>query len=82
MGEYQLFPGHVYQVSLIDGRLMWSRGKTPRVELVPEDDHTFVLNGREFYRVRFEANAQGRVTHMRVIAFPGVEYSAPRLLSK
>lgn len=75
-GQYVLFPGHTYRVTRDGDRLLWGNVEKGRVELVPEDDHTFVMNGREYYRVRFERDPKGAVTHLRMIEFPGVEYSA------
>lgn len=71
-------PDYTYRVTRDGDRLLWGNTEATRVELVPEDDHTFVLDGREFYRVRFERNPAGKVTHLRMIEYPGVEYSAVR----
>ena len=79
VGDYRLMPDHVYIITRTGNRLLWARKGISPIELVPEDEHTFVLNGREFYRIRFERNAQGLVTHLRIIEFPGVEYSALKL---
>jgi hypothetical protein len=75
-GTYRLLPDYTYRVTSDGDRLLWLNSEAGRVELVPEDEHTFVIDGRAHYRVRFERDAAGKVTHLRMIEFPGVEYSA------
>ncbi|MDQ6609883.1 MAG: hypothetical protein M3Y85_08690, partial [Bacteroidota bacterium] len=58
-------------------KLYW--GKKERVELIPENENTFTMNGKEFYRIKFIKDEKGKVTHLRVIEFPGVEYSAIKI---
>lgn len=77
VGEYELIPQVILKVTLIGDKLMWGR-KNP-VELIPEDEHTFVYNGRAYYHVRFELDNKGKVSHLRIIEFPGVEYSATKV---
>ena len=75
-GIYRLLPDYTYRVTRDGDGLLWFNSEAGRVELVPEDEHTFVIDGRAHYRVRFERDAAGKVTHLRMIEFPGVEYSA------
>jgi len=76
-GTYRLLPDYTFRVTP-DGDRLWLNSEAGRVELVPEDEHTFVIDGRAHYRVRFERDAAGKVRHFRMIEFPGVEYSAIR----
>ena len=73
-GEYRLLSTHTYLITTKDNKL-YIGGKS-LVELVPEDEHTFVMDGGEHYHIRFDSDASGEVTRMRWIEFPGVEYSA------
>ncbi len=77
VGRYQLFSTHIYNVTKENNKLYW--GKKDKVELIPENENTFTMYGKEFYRIKFLKDEKGKVTHLRVIEFPGVEYSAFRL---
>jgi ketosteroid isomerase-like protein len=81
VGRYQLFPGYVYQVKREGDRLEF--GATYIRELMPDGPDAFVCAGDPThegfgYRVRF-VRENGRVTRLRIIEFPGVEYDAMRL---
>lgn len=84
VGEYRLTPSVVYSVAREGGRLLWGRS---RQELVPENETTFIFKRRPnrsvdlntSYRVIFVRDARGRVTHLRMREFPGVEYSAVKI---
>ncbi len=84
VGEYRLTPSVVYTVSREGDKLYWGRGKQ---ELVPESENTFIFRRRTnrkvdlntSYRVIFVRDDKGRVTHLRMREFPGVEYSAVKI---
>ena len=54
-------------------------GLVQKVELVPENENTFVQNGGLFYRISFISNDKGQVAHLRMKEFPGVEYNAIKI---
>lgn len=74
VGRYQLFSTHIYNITKQNDKLYL--GTKDKTELVPENENTFVMNGKEFYRIKFLKDEKGNVTQMRWIEFPGVEYSA------
>jgi hypothetical protein len=74
VGKYRLFSKKFYTITR-KGDKLWLGTRT-NVELIPEDENTFVENGLNYYRIKFIKDAKGKVTHMRWIEFPGVEYSA------
>jgi hypothetical protein len=77
VGRYQLFSTHIYNITKQNDKLYI--GTKDKTELIPENENTFVMNGKEFYRIKFLKDTNGKVTTMRWIEFPGVEYSAFRL---
>jgi hypothetical protein len=79
VGKYRLTPTVVYTVTREGDKLLWGRAHT---ELVPESETTFLSTGHfpdVLYRVIFVRSDEGRVTHIRVREFPGVEYSAIKI---
>jgi hypothetical protein len=79
VGRYELFPGVVCRVQRDSaGRLWWVAGARPPRELVPENANTFVIRGDQ-YRLIFARDGSGRVSHVRLREFPGVEYNAIRV---
>lgn len=84
VGQYRLTPTIIYTVTREGDKLLWGRSKQ---ELVPESENTFVFRRRPnrkvdlntSYRVIFARDDRGRVTHLRMREFPGVEYSAIKI---
>lgn len=84
VGEYRLAPVATYTVSTKSGRLYW--GKNQQMELVPESESMFAFklpltsnSPNSLYRIRFVRDDKNRVTHLRMIEFPGVEYDVTKM---
>ena len=78
VGRYQLFTGNLYTVRRNGNKLMLNSRLSGEQELIPENDHTFVVKGNQ-YRVIFVRDEKGQITHLRWREFPGVEYNAIRV---
>jgi hypothetical protein len=83
VGSYELFPGYDYTVRRDGDRLLF--GATASRELVPESPDAFIGGGDPTtegfgYHVIFEREG-GKVTALRVLEYPGVEYTAKRVSS-
>jgi hypothetical protein len=75
-GRYLLEPETVYTVTRVGDRLMWGGGEAR--ELYPESETTFMF-ATSAYRVVFVRGDDGRISHLRLREYPGVEYNAIRL---
>jgi pimeloyl-ACP methyl ester carboxylesterase len=78
VGHYRLFTDHAYTVSRDGDSLRIGFPDGTATELMPETESTFVLRG-SLYRVLFVRDDAGKVTHLRLREFPGVEYNAIRV---
>lgn len=84
VGKYRLTPSVVYTVTRDGDTLQWG---TKKRELVPESEATFGFRRQSdrstdlntMYRVVFVRNGEGKVTHLRMIEFPGVAYDAIKI---
>jgi hypothetical protein len=61
-GLYEVGPGVVDTVNVVDGRVYLSSGNAPRAELIPLNDSTFIGDGY-VGRTIFSRNKKGQVTH-------------------
>lgn len=78
-GEYRLHQTRSYTITREADKLFFQAPGLEKIELVPENETTFAQNGGNFYRVQFVRDAQGRVTHLRIKEFSGVEYNAIKI---
>jgi hypothetical protein len=80
VGKYRLTANYLYTVTRAGDKLFWESDQT---ELIPESDTTFLKKGAAppdgLYRTIFVRNDEGRVTHVRIREYPGVEYSAIKI---
>lgn len=79
IGEYRLTSQRIYTITRENDKLFFQASGAPKVELVPENDNTFIQKSGLFYRFIFVRGDKGQITHLRLREFPGVEYSAIKI---
>lgn len=79
-GEYRLHRARSYTITRGGAdKLFFQAPGLEKIELVPENETTFAQNGGNFYRVQFVRDDKGKVTHLRIKEFSGVEYNAIKI---
>jgi len=77
-GEYRLHAKRNYTITREGDKLFFQAPGVQKTELVPENENTFVQKSGLFYRIIFVRDEKGKITHLRLREFPGVEYSASK----
>lgn len=78
-GEYRLLSTRSYTILREGDKLFFQATGGQKVELVPENENTFVQKSGLFYRIIFVRDDNGKITHLRLREFPGVEYNAIKI---